>query len=432
MTKLVVTGATGYIGEELLTRARQGGFHVVAASRHEPSAPHDEWMAYDLASTQTLSLPAGTDAVIHLAADTQSAYYSAPEIEIEGARRLVEAAAKISARLLFVSSQAAHPDAPTPYGRVKWRIEQMVLASGGCILRPGQVYGGSERGLYGELLRSLRRTKVFPKFVPAPMVQPIHVADLADGILNHCLEFREPLQKLYLGATEPMHFSDFLAGIAASNDLPRPVFVVVPVWLVRLAGRCLGRKLRERTGISRLESLFQLSVMDTRESLQNTGLVLRPFPDESIFRRAENRRREQQARSILSYLLKEPPGPELNQRYVQILARLDRDAGLRLPRPLLRFPVLLALLDSPRNPSKARAEFLHRLQIATIVAEASPQGARRFLGYGKASGFWSSFLDITAAVASETFWRIQRVFFAQLAEPEVIPGARSAQVRDDS
>ena len=418
--KLVVTGASGYIGEVLLSHARRAGFTVVAASRSRPVSAHDEWLAYDMSSAGAIELPADTGMVIHLAADTKTGSGLDQEIEVRAAQQLLQAAEKASAQLLFVSSQAARQDAPTPYGRTKWRIEELVLASGGCVVRPGQVYGGPERGLYGELLNTLRRSRVFPRFIPPPGVQPIHVADLADGLLRICSLKRLPAQVLCLGSVRAMPFSSFLAGIAVHNGLKRPRFIPVPAVLVRFIGWCLGQGLRDRLGISRLKSLFELPAMKTRDSLDLTGLELRPFPDEKTNQNIHGLLCSRQAAALLSYVLKEPPDPQLHQRYTDILEPMDRAARLHLPGPFLRFPALLSLLDAPwQRQSEAQAEFLKRLQIAVVLAEASPQGARRFLGAERAAGSWSGFLDIALAVSGEVMWRILRLFFAPLAEPRI-------------
>jgi len=39
----------------------------------------------------------------------------------------------------------------------------------------------SKRGLFGTLVKVVRRLPLLPTFLPAPKIQPIHVDDLAEG-----------------------------------------------------------------------------------------------------------------------------------------------------------------------------------------------------------------------------------------------------------
>src|SRR5690606_18848395 len=111
-------------------------------------------------------------------ANTRAMYQTTPEMEIHAASALLSATTALKARFIFVSSQTAQAGAPTQYGRTKHSIEQLVLESGGIVIRPGMVYGGPSLGLNGTLSRLVRKLPVLPAFLPSPRVQPVHVDDL--------------------------------------------------------------------------------------------------------------------------------------------------------------------------------------------------------------------------------------------------------------
>ena len=67
--KIVVTGATGHIGTRLSFLALKRGHDVIIASRNRPSY-ESSWLSFDLSSDNSVVLPRGTDAVVHLAANT--------------------------------------------------------------------------------------------------------------------------------------------------------------------------------------------------------------------------------------------------------------------------------------------------------------------------------------------------------------------------
>jgi len=44
-------------------------------------------------------------------------------------------------------------------------------------VRPGLVYGGEMKGLFGSIAQLVNRLPFLPQFYPSPKVQPIHIDD---------------------------------------------------------------------------------------------------------------------------------------------------------------------------------------------------------------------------------------------------------------
>lgn len=404
--KIIITGATGYIGRRVVLAALRVGHDCVSASR----CPHQQapWIHFDLTTASSFVFPPGTGAVIHLAADTSPGLEKNSEIEIKAAQHLIKAAQKIKAKFIFVSSQTARPDAPTKYGQTKWRIEQEVLAVGGWVVRPGMVYGGSERGLFGTLVGVTRRLPLLPYFFPIPKVQPIHVDDLAIGLLRlaECEDI--PPGVLCLASNEPVSFSLFLSAIASSRLHRHRWFIPVPVLLIKAVLAIMGNKLSSGLGIHRLLSLFELPVMETTGDLQRLGLSLRPVQS-GMHRAGDDRRRLliSEGRSLLTYILKEQPGFNLLCRYVRAVEMVRDGFSLKLPGWVIKFPFMIALIDRRTLAlSHPGVELIWRLDAATALAEATIQGSRRFLGLGQRSGLLSSLSNIGYAIIAEVFCRI--------------------------
>ena len=124
--RIAITGATGYIGSALARRALGVGWSVRALSRRRPTDGCVEYFPYDLSAPIVPGALDDIGVVVHLAADTADGGSSSSDVELAAARSLLEAARHSGARVIFVSSQAARPDAPTGYGRSKWKIEQEV------------------------------------------------------------------------------------------------------------------------------------------------------------------------------------------------------------------------------------------------------------------------------------------------------------------
>lgn len=402
--RIAITGATGYIGRRLVRAARLAGHEILALSRRPIAEPGVTWQAFDLADNLPLSLPEDIAVVFHLAVKTQ---HDSGEgsVEQDAAQRLIEAAAVVGAGFVFVSSQAACADAPTAYGRIKWQIEGKTLAAGGWVVRPGQVYGGAELGLFGLLCTLVRRLPVLPAFIPTPYVQPVHVDDLVDVLL--ACPAQAPSTVLCIAATEGVGFTAFLQAIARGRTARRPVSIPVPTLLIRILVKLLGASLSSRLGLDRLLSLFALKPMDTAADLQRVSVALRPLG--AGMTRSGRGRRELlvEGRVFLTYVLRVRPAGALVRRYARAIEALKTGRALPLPELMQRLPALLALLDGAGGIDEAfRRELAWRLEAAMMVAEASPQGAGRFLGLDRPGGWLRGALRIFGAVSSETIRRI--------------------------
>jgi len=408
--RVVITGSTGYIGSHLTDLGLQRGFGVVMATRQRPYASATSWLPYDLTSDSVVALPDSTTAVVHLAANTTHDSLLSDEQERAAARKLIESARNAGARFVFVSSQTARPDAPTAYGRIKWRIEQDVLAAGGWVVRPGQVYGGRERGLFATLVSVVRHLPLVPAFLPAPKVQPIHVDDLAKGLLSMAVDEGIEPRVWCLASSEPVTFTCFLMAIAAGRlrrcRLPFPIPTIIVQAMALMVG---PPSLRASLGLDRLSSLFDLPVMETANDLQRIGLVLRPLRS-GMHPSGDGRRRQliEEGRSMLTYVLRERPKAAVMRHYVHVIEQLRDGAPLGLPPWAIGLPVMLALLDDKAYTASARGvEFAWRLEAATVLAEATPQGARRF--FDRKPGALMGLARMSYPVFAEISWRVLRI-----------------------
>ena len=408
--KIGVTGATGYIGNRFVKRALSSGYEIVALSRRCPELHACDWIPYDLSSNQAPVLPMDTDVVLHLATRNSPIGQQHFTHDILAAELLIASTQHVGAKLIFVSSQTARPDAPTAYGRTKWHIEQLVLASGGCVVRPGQVYGGKPFGLFGELLHTVRHLPILPAFLPAPRVQPIHVDDLSLALLRIAERLDISHRVMCLGSIEPVTFTEFLGAIARGRLRLSRTFVPVPSFVVSVGISLAIKRLR----LERLRSLFDLPAMATKADLLQLGLLLRPL-DSGMHPAGDDRRRRLiiEGRAFLSYVLRGQSSKAVLRNYLRVIENLRGGQALDFPKPFVRWPVLLAIIEGGNPIATAwKKEFVWRLDAATVLAEATSFGAKRFLGLGESCGFVASFFGITRAVLAEAGWRLLSLILA--------------------
>lgn len=375
-----------------------------------PVPAASDWLHLDLNSTAPIAVPADIDVVVHLAAILDDPEGGA-ERDIEATNSLIAATRATDALFVFISSQTARENAPTAYGRTKWRLERDVLAAGGVVVRLGQVYGGAAAGLFETLSNLVRTLPVLPAFWPSPLIQPLHVDDCAQALLVIAVRGERRATPYCIAAAEPLPFTDFLRALANHRLHKYRLFIPVPRALLRLAASILDERFAMRLGLNRLNSLFQLPTMETAADLRALGLELRSLAT-GMSRSGTGRRQVlREGTTLLSYVLRTRPDHSLVRRYARAIEQLRGGAALSLPGMLHRCPATVVLMEGGALANSALgAELRWRIDAATAIAEASRQGSRRFLS--ETSPHLSNALwHLSMAVGAELIARSTRHFF---------------------
>ena len=287
---VLVTGATGFVGSALATRAMAEGYVVKTLSRtnwaSSPAVPVGNRFFGSLPASIPEECLDGVDAVVHCAAEAAGDYDTCHAVNVEGTTRLARMALRAGVKtFIFLSSQSARPDAPSPYGQTKYAAERSLLEVTGLnviVLRLGLVTGPGSRGLYQRMERMVQSLPVIPLLAGgAAIIQPIHVDDLCTAVLR-CCEQGPALAKvvLRLGDVEGMSLREFLQLMALTRYGHRKLMIPVPLWPVELVVR-VAEKLHVALPINsnNLQGLKSVARMETREDLSRLGLTLRPLSE---------------------------------------------------------------------------------------------------------------------------------------------------------
>jgi dihydroflavonol-4-reductase len=311
--KVLITGATGFLGSHLCQRMVDEGHHVRILSRR-PTGPPTldrlpvEWVVGDVTDPEAVRRAVeGREWVVHAAASLD--YWGAEpgwemavqRVNVEGTRHVAEAARLAGVqRLVHVSSVVAI-GIPTdqrqpadeefgfnlepsglPYPLSKRQAEkeisnQVMRGLDAVIVNPAFIFGPNGANYRGaEVIRKVHRGRIFPYFLGGICV--VHVQDVVEGILA-ALEQGETGERYILGG-ENVTFRAIAERAASALNLHRTL-VPVPPPVTELAGMALeawGRLRNRRPQITRVpRGASRYQFYDSSKARRALGYMPRDF-----------------------------------------------------------------------------------------------------------------------------------------------------------
>lgn len=233
--RILVTGATGFIGSAACPALTAAGFDVRAASRAAAGdlATFDRWD----------DLLGGVDCVVHLAnlAHVAAAQIArARELNVEATARLAQAAAERGVRrFIYLSSAKAETGEgrEDPYAALKAEAEAQLARIDGIelvVLRPPLVYGPGVKANFLALMRAIDRGLPLPFASIRNRRSLIYVGNLADAIMR-CVDAPAAAGRTYpLSDGAPVSTPDLCRALGAALGRPARLFPF-PVALLELA-----------------------------------------------------------------------------------------------------------------------------------------------------------------------------------------------------
>lgn len=307
--RILVTGASGFIGRALVSHLLDAGYAVRAVSRSPGKFSSKEAETAilpppDAPPPAFEALVAGCDHVVHLAAiahaGRQQATAAYEAVNRRLAERLAEAAhGAIAGKFVFISSIRAQcgpvrqgivretdPAQPEDdYGRAKLAAEKTIasiFADTGkfTILRPVLVYGTGVRGNMGMLIRLARLPLPLPFAGLDAKRSLLDREALCDAILHAIREPRTNGGTYLVADAAPLSVAEIIAAIRMGLGRRTGLYPLPQSWLERLA---------ELTGQSRRWQAVTGGLVASPLLLEATGW--QP-PDDTFRRIAESVRTE--------------------------------------------------------------------------------------------------------------------------------------------
>ena len=302
MQSVLITGASGFVGENLAHRFRQGCRIYLASGKNRPQAEAAGVFCVDLALRDDFSRRLGdleVDAVIHTAAMVspdacEKDPSAAHAVNVEGTREVARWAEARGARMVYFSTDLVfdgkmggyrEEDSPGPlnvYGRTKLEAEGEVarICTRGVIVRLALSYGPT-RGVRGDWTLAMRRALEEGGTLHLFTDQfrsPAYVGDTAEAVFRLARDGRNGVY--HLGGGERTSRYGFARTFCRVFGLAEEKFVPVRMEEVRMAARRAADCSLDSGKLARETGLVTCGVEQglRRQKMEEESLVSRGGP----------------------------------------------------------------------------------------------------------------------------------------------------------
>ena len=407
--KIAVTGPNGYIGTNFIKIANFLAHEIIYLSRSAPVFGA-VWIPYNLNDSSPPVLPPDVDFILHLAYRPDQEKITLIKDELESIEFILSAANKVNARVIYLSSQTAKIDSVSEYGKKKWELEQLVIDSGNIAIRPGLVFGGNPKGLFLQLINTLKKQSFLPCFIPAPQIQPIHVEDLCNCILK-VMELQNSSTKIfYFGEECPVSFTKFMQFLANIYLHKTMLLIPMPASVVLWVTQQLKNKWSKS---AQLASLLTLPPMNTQASLIEINYQLKPLASTSTLEYQSSRELLQEGLIIYSYITKKRPALYSLRKYVRLIKTMKGGLPLLLPKYFTYLPILLCAYDRFNEKILWIQALNWRINSSSLLIEASTKSTTELLKI-KNNSFFRASISISAILLKELFLRALGMIVRQM------------------
>lgn len=278
--RILVTGATGFLGTRLVELLTQRGYRVRALARKLSNIEklkklQSEIFYGDVASVDSLK-PAfeGVDMVVHAAADTEGREEDSELSTIQGTKNVIDLCRHYKIRkLVYISSCSVYgvadykknqvvseesslerfPEKRGHYSNAKFKAEESITEAVNkgqpiTVLRPGTIFGpGGE--IFTPMMGFSLGSKVFGIIGMGKFVLPlVYIDNLVDAVIT-TIEKQENMGKIFNVVDSDNVSKKMYVKLLLKKLYPKSHYIYIPFWLLylgvffqELLTRALGRK----------------------------------------------------------------------------------------------------------------------------------------------------------------------------------------------
>ena len=239
MKTILVTGASGYLGNYLIKELRKNNFKIICLKRNPKKYfKLDFCKTYNIDITDKNSLKTvlndkKIDLVIHLAAIKNNHDPNIEKVNVIGTKNLIEICEQNNVKkIIYISSTAAHSQTDL-YGKTKKRAEEIIKSSKleYVILRVGTIY--SEDSPF--IINLITLIKTIPIFTPIIgdgkyKINPVYINDVISSIIEIINKGCINRKTYYIVGPKPIEFNKFINLIKKSFNI-NTINIHIPIFL---------------------------------------------------------------------------------------------------------------------------------------------------------------------------------------------------------
>lgn len=286
--KVFVTGATGFVGQEVVQQLKTTNYQIKVLLRNQSQAaefPDTDTFIGDTTELNSLHGGlAGCDAVIHLVGiirEFPRRGITFERLHSESTRNMLRAAQEQGvSRFLQMSANGTRADAVTGYHKSKWMAEQLVRQSrlDWTIFRPSLIFGPKD--LFVNLLAGL-----IQKLPAVPVMgdgkyrlQPVSVKDVALGFVKALDHSKSIGQTYHCGGPQAYSYDEVLDLIGTALGKKSVCKLHHPLLLMKPVVAMMQSLPQFPMTSDQLQMLLEENICDPTAWREDLALELRDFP----------------------------------------------------------------------------------------------------------------------------------------------------------
>jgi len=237
---IAITGTSGYLGNYLLRLLYLKGCNVCEVGRRRSNFGKEcgiEFRRFNLKKEAPTNLMKNITTLIHTAYDfSETSFKKIKQTNVLGTQRIFSNAEEnFVNKIILISSISAYKKNRSNYGKSKYLQEKVTKKYKPIIVRPGLIYGDSDKGIISSL-KKISQLPIIPIIGSGKqIIHTTYIEDLCNYIFeiikddNNCQ--KESSREFTIISNKGISFKNLIFSLRNQNK-NSPLFIHLPFWII--------------------------------------------------------------------------------------------------------------------------------------------------------------------------------------------------------